>query len=709
MESGIINAIRSRAVVVVGIIFFSLILFIASTALSDFQSLFTGRDTAVGQVMGEKIDYTEFEARLSQTIDNYQQQSGANVDETLRRSISDQVWQQLVDEKYFMAEARSVGLELTPTEVKRLFLGPDESPTIRQIPDFVDPTTGELRTDVIKQFLGAAKDDERLRGIRTQIREQVVRQRLQQMYFSLVQGAGVASPAETKTKLAEDRKTLGIEYLAVNYAAVDDSLVPITEGDLRRYYDANKARYKQEETETMIKYVFFRKEPSAADSAAARDEIAKWRSELEASTDDSTLVATRSYDAPPTAFQPLALLDPRLQGFATANKAGSILGPELVGSAYELVKISAFAKDSLASIKARHILIRPAGPTRLDTLRAQVKADSIARVVTAANFGTLVVTLSEDPDSRFRGGDLGWIARGRFGADFDRAAARLPKGIGRRVVPGADGFHILDVQERDDRLVRLAILRREIFPSTATLSTLERKAIMLANSAQTVEALDTAAQRAALDVRTSPPLRPGTRDLPGLQNSAVVVNWALRSEKGKASGNLETPSAYVVAIVSDKFEKGTQPFDQVKEDIRPRVMNQAKAKRIREKLAPQVAAANGNLEALRTAYGAPAYISRADNLTFNSAALPGLGNEPKVVGAAFRLKSGQLSEPIAGTSGVFVLRLLAEPAAVAEDSTQLASVKANIVAARRSLLQSKAYQGLREVADIRDQRYLFGQ
>ena len=60
------------------------------------------------------------------------------------------------------------------------------------------------------------------------------------------------------------------------------------------------------------------------------------------------------------------------------------------------------------------------------------------------------------------------------------------------------------------------------------------------------------------------------------------------------------------------------------------------------------------LEAIATA--ASATVLQADSLNFASTNIAGLGNEPKLVGAAFNKNLlNKVSEPIAGNAGVFVL------------------------------------------------------
>jgi peptidyl-prolyl cis-trans isomerase D len=714
METGIINAIRSRSGWVVGFVFVSLVIFVLSTALPDLQSMFNNRDTTVGEVAGKKIELLEYDRVLQQAIANAQQQSTQNLDEATRRQVSDRVWQGMVEEKLMDAELASVGIDSTwvsPLEVTRLFRGPDESPVIQQYRELYD-ASGKLNTQLIDQFrFNASKSPEALAQYEG-IKRQIIRQRVQEMYYNLL-GAPIASDEEARRKYAEDRTGYSFQYLAVNFGAISDSTVTVTDADLKQAYDKQKARFKQEEDETEIKYVVFRKTASGADSAAAASDIANAANQLASSTDDSAFVVTNSltFDTEPATFRPISVLNPRLQELAKSKPAGTVLGPELVDNRYELTKVSAFRRDSLTSIKARHLLIRPAGSTLLDTLRARVKADSIAKVATASNFATLVAQLSEDPNSRFSGGDLGWIPRGQFGSAFDKAAGSLGKGVAKKSLESPLGFHVLNVEDRDDRLVRMIVLRREVYSSQGTLNLTERKANLLASAIKTADDLTIEAEKLKVDVRTSPALRPAMRDIPGLTGATTVVNWALRSELSEhTSTPLESEDAFVVAVVTEKVRKGTRPFDAVKEDLRPEVVNQKKAANIRAKLSSIVASASGDIEKLRTSYGEGAYVSRADNVFFGANSVPGLGNEPKLLGAVARLKADEVSEPITGRSGVFVIkRLPASDDTTRPDTAQLDGIRTGIADNRRTQMRSKAYQGLREAANIRDRRYNFGQ
>ena len=51
-------------------------------------------------------------------------------------------------------------------------------------------------------------------------------------------------------------------------------------------------------------------------------------------------------------------------------------------------------------------------------------------------------------------------------------------------------------------------------------------------------------------------------------------------------------------------------------------------------------------------------VDTVSGLNLLNSFVAGLGNEPKVIGAAFALENGQTSEPILGNSGVFILKTI---------------------------------------------------
>jgi len=95
--------------------------------------------------------------------------------------------------------------------------------------------------------------------------------------------------------------------------------------------------------------------------------------------------------------------------------------------------------DTQDQVHARHILVA-----------TQEQADSVlAQLQAGADFAALASQVSTDPGSKDKGGDLGWFAHGVMDPPFETAAFALQPGQLSDVVHGANGFHIIQMLERD--------------------------------------------------------------------------------------------------------------------------------------------------------------------------------------------------------------------------------------------------------------------
>jgi hypothetical protein len=105
-------------------------------------------------------------------------------------------------------------------------------------------------------------------------------------------------------------------------------------------------------------------------------------------------------------------------------------------------------------VKARHILLRPAGegqaePTPAQRQAVRQRAEQIrARAAGGEDFAALAAETTEEPGGKERGGDLGWFGRGRMVAQFEEAALQLQAGQVSPVVETPFGYHVIKVEDR---------------------------------------------------------------------------------------------------------------------------------------------------------------------------------------------------------------------------------------------------------------------
>ncbi|MBE9521959.1 MAG: peptidylprolyl isomerase, partial [Proteobacteria bacterium] len=101
-------------------------------------------------------------------------------------------------------------------------------------------------------------------------------------------------------------------------------------------------------------------------------------------------------------------------------------------------------------VKVRHILLRLQKKADKEVVQqTRQRAENILKKVKAGeDFAVLAAAFSEDPGSRDRGGDLGWVVRSKLDPAFAKAAFAAKKGQVVGPVRSAYGFHLLKVEDR---------------------------------------------------------------------------------------------------------------------------------------------------------------------------------------------------------------------------------------------------------------------
>jgi len=92
-------------------------------------------------------------------------------------------------------------------------------------------------------------------------------------------------------------------------------------------------------------------------------------------------------------------------------------------------------------------------------------------------------------------------------------------------------------------------------------------------------------------------------------------------------------------------------------------------------------------------------------ISFSSGFIPGIGQEPKVLATAFQLEQNQVSAPIGGNNGVFVVKVLNKTSTPAPGN--LSVIKRSNAQQVSSQLQNSLMPALKEEASVKDYRSKF--
>ena len=101
-------------------------------------------------------------------------------------------------------------------------------------------------------------------------------------------------------------------------------------------------------------------------------------------------------------------------------------------------------------VHVEHILFMTVNKPDAEVAELRKRAeDVLAQAKKGANFEDLAKKYSEDPGTKDKGGDLGWIVRGQTVAEFEKAAFTLPKGTISDLIKTQYGFHILKIIDKE--------------------------------------------------------------------------------------------------------------------------------------------------------------------------------------------------------------------------------------------------------------------
>src|SRR5882724_3613431 len=101
-------------------------------------------------------------------------------------------------------------------------------------------------------------------------------------------------------------------------------------------------------------------------------------------------------------------------------------------------------------VHAQHILLMTVGKTDAEVEEIRKKAEDILnQLKKGAKFEDLAKKYSEDPGTKDKGGDLGWLVQGQTVPEFEKAAFSLQKAQTSDLVKTQYGFHIIKVLDKE--------------------------------------------------------------------------------------------------------------------------------------------------------------------------------------------------------------------------------------------------------------------
>ena len=698
-----LQSIRNRAGIAIAIfIGLALAAFILGDLFKSSSSITRGKQMELAEIDGKTLTYPEFQAKVSELEEIYKMNSGkSSIDAQTSEQIREQSWQNVVRNLTMKDIYEELGISVCSAELFDMVQGKNPHAIIQSI--FRDPNTGTLNRGALIQFLKFQQSNTtgKERNYWLFIENQIVEERSFTKYNSLLAKGIYVTTDEAKSDIKGRNHQANIQFVGKSYASIPDSEVKVTDDELNAYYSKNKEKYKQENNRS-IEYVSF---PVVA-SKTDEDKLIKWSNDIKtefATVEDPAAFVNINSDVPfdPTYFKKDDL-SPELSAFAFAGKVGDIYGPYKENKSWKLAKIQKF-EELPDSVEARHILIRV--NTQADLAKATATIDSIKNLilVKGQKFEDVARAKSEDTGSANNGGSLGWMRRGMMVKPFEDAAF-FGKVNDLQVVKTQYGIHLLQVINRSKTSpnVQLAVINRVIEPSSQTYQATYSAASKFASENQDLKKFNAAVVAQGLNKRMATVLE-NDKEVTGLDNSRLLIRAAYKAKVGSLIlSNEGTPifelgDQFIIATLTGEQEKGIASFIIAKPRVELEVKKEKKAQQLIEKM-------SGKTDLNQLASDLKVTVGEAQNISSESYSIPGVGFEPAIAGASTILEANQVSKPVAGATGVYVVKAISVNTGT---DSNIASSKQRLAASINYRANMLAFEALRENAKIVDKRSKF--
>ena len=702
----IIQKIREKgAAIVIGVIALSLIGFILMDANLGL-SRNAGADRAFyGKVNGKKIDAASFDTKVKLIEEQY----GGRVSGAQTNMLRQNAWEQLVFEKVAETEYEKLGITFSPKELTSIVLSDDAPSTLKQA--FTDKETGKY--DLIKAQQWWANEAKKAKGqqrdaIENQVVQPITQQALYSKYSALIAACAYV-PSWMKEQEAAEAKTFAtISYVAVPYNVINDSTVKVTDEDIANYLNKHKTKYQQEGGR-QVAYVAFSTNPNAADTAQTLATVNSFKEGFAAdsTTQQAFVLRNNSSKKYEDVWVPKSKISGAQKDTLASLPVGVVYGPYIDGK--DLVLAKKIKTRMLGdSVKCRHILIgttdRETGAQLMADSAAKQRADSIAAAIkSGANFDELEAKFSSDKVAHKDKGvmtfDIESMQNPRqFAPEFADFLLN-EKGETRKVVKTNFGWHYIEIVNiiNPAPAYKIAYMAKEIVPGDETIRNANNSASKLFSEAKNIKAFDEYAAKNKLQKIESPNvIKENDYTVGNLQDARVLVRWAFEAKEGDVSEPYNIGDQVVVGVLTKIIPEGLQDAKTARPAVEALVRNIKKAEQIKAKLAGKT-----TLETAATAFPniTVATAGADSSLTFTASIINGIGNEPKVIGAAFnKAYESKVSEPIEGNNGVYVIKV---------NSTGTKTVDVPSADKTKTMAQQLSYgwfEALKKLADIKDER-----
>ena len=701
----VLGKIRQQSIFLILVIGMALFAFVISGVFGA-NSANSGPTDPVAVINDDEVEINFFRQMVEQTERTYNYSTLQSVN---------LVWNQALRNTIFEQQFESLGIDAGKDQLEQI-ISSDEN--VISNPNFQNEA-GFFDFGIFTDYIAQMKVENPVAYDNWKFQEEsIIGVAKQKIYLDLIMSSVGITEAEAKQSYHLENDNINIQYVQIKFDTLEDSLVVVSDAEIKNYINSHAADYQRKASKN-IQYVSFEENPTQDDLSSIRLRLEALKEERIAYNDVSKLTDTIegfrktkniadfideyseiSFDS---VFRSRGQFNNEYADILFKLNKGGVFGPYRDGDMFKISRLIDIKKN--ASLRASHILISFKGATRASATIQRSKAEAkreanrIFRLTKrkSNDFEDLAKQYSEGP-TKTKGGDLGFFEKGDMAQEFYDFTNKNRIGkVG--LVETEFGFHIIKVTDKDD-LALIADVAAAAVPSDKTSNEVFRNATQFeVDTNDTKDFIATAEQKKYV-VRPVKNITALEENLPGLVGQRTIVRWVF--EEDTNVGDIKRFSlpkgGYAVVQLTADLKEGLASIDEVKKSVQKIIENDKKAELIKKQFKDKT-----TLDALVA--DDTFTIENASAINQKNPTLVGAGNEPYVVGAAFALEEGQISDFIKGENGVFKVILLKKNIVDdLEDYTPFINKMMRNVSSR---LTESVFKALESVATIDDNRALY--
>ena len=485
----------------------------------------------------------------------------------------------------------------------------------------------------------------------------------------LIENATIANPVLAEKNFKLNDNSFNLEVVAFPYTSVADSLVNVSDKEVEAYYKENKDYFYKQELDTRdIKFIDVKVMPSESDKKEILSQMNEYAETLKSGDKEyERLVRTSrsefdyndllwTGDSYPEDIQI------RLEQAAVNEVVGPYLNPSDNSYNVFMATEKCTVPDSL--------LVRVIVVTSQSSEEVAATTDSLLNALNnKADF--------KEVAKNYANADSLWITSSKFytagiidNAETQKEIYNARTGVYAtsdfKTIPGKLIYQVISKKGKAD-VSNLVIIKKEIAFSSETYDNTYNKFSQFIASCKSIEELESNAMQNGYRVQKMNDVNASTRNLNNIPQTYNVVKWILSEDRkaGEFSGIEECGADHLIfAAVTSVNPKGYMALDKEVNNYGTKISDIVKNRLMLDKKAEMITAELANCEYEAIKNNNKAQVSRVNNVEFKKITnVSSLNVDEPVLGVvAANMQVDEVSAPIKGDNGVYVIKVVGKNA-----------------------------------------------